>query len=96
MLIIPTPQEAETYAEIVESDPELKPVLSMIIDRIEQSKGRGTWVDQNSVPSKLFSKIRKLLALKHWLIEYGFNQEENYHYYSIEPCKCACCAARQA
>ncbi|HEY9785299.1 MAG TPA: hypothetical protein V6D17_07855 [Candidatus Obscuribacterales bacterium] len=96
MLIIPTPCEARTYNDIVEANPQLKPVLERIISALKRSKGQRTWIDEEAVPSAVFSTVKRLLALKHWTIEYGFNPEENYHYYALKPCICTCCAAREA
>ena len=93
MLIIPTPEEASIYDNLIAETPDLLPVLEEVIKSIERSKGRSTWFDQSVIPSHLFAKVRVLLGRKHWLIESGFNSEENYHYYEITPCVCVCCQA---
>ncbi len=96
MLIIPTPEEASSYAAILQENPDLAPVLEALCNSIERSQGRSTWVDQCVVPSHLFATVKLLLARKFWHIEYGYTEEERYHYYSLTPTTCICCRARSA
>ncbi|MDZ4834069.1 MAG: hypothetical protein SGJ27_09860 [Candidatus Melainabacteria bacterium] len=91
MILIPTPQEAAAYPEEVAAKPELEAVLAVLSEALGRSKGIATWVDQDSIPSALFSAVKQHLARKRWTIESGFNQEENYHFYSLTPCACCHC-----
>jgi|GEM_PF-1353387 len=92
MQIIPTPQEAVSYHSDVAGNPDLITVLAVLIAAIERAHGGSTWVDQSAVPGALFSQVRTLLARKHWIIDSGFNSEENYHFYELKPCGCLHCS----
>ena len=91
MILIPTPQDAASYASSpVATNPALAAVLASLIATLERSQGRSTWVDQEVVPGALFEEVRTQLARKHWTITSGYNEEERYSYYTLAPCTCCC------